>query len=69
MIEVFVKDGCPYCRQQLELLDRAGVDYTLYNVSRDPEAYQKAKEHYQASRVPVVVEDGVVKTVGYNGGG
>ncbi|NLY38576.1 MAG: glutaredoxin family protein [Firmicutes bacterium] len=69
MIEVYVKDGCPYCRQQLEQLDRAGVDYTLYNVSKDLEAYQKVKEHYRATQVPVVVEEGMVKMVGFNGNG
>ncbi len=69
MLEVYIKDGCPYCEKQLEVLKRKGVDYKLYNVSTDKEALKKAREDYRADKVPVVVEDGVVKNIGFGGGG
>ncbi len=69
MREIYVKDGCPYCEKQLSVLDRKGLEYKLHNVGKDPEALKKAKEEYQADRVPVFVEDGVVKNIGFGGGG
>ena len=69
MLEVYVKDGCPYCRKQLEELDRDGVPYRGENVSSDPGALKKAKSEYGADKVPVMVEGGVVKSIGYEGKG
>ncbi|MDW7738984.1 MAG: glutaredoxin family protein [Bacillota bacterium] len=69
MLEIYVKDGCPYCEKQLSVLDRKGVEYNLYNVSKDPEALKKAREDFKADRVPVVVENGEVKNIGFGGGG
>ncbi len=69
MLEVYVKDGCPYCEKQLSVLDRKGVEYELRNVGTDPEALRKAKEEYKADKVPVVVENGELQYVGFGGGG
>lgn len=69
MLEIFVKEGCPYCRQQMEDFDRDGRFYEVYNVSSDPEALKKAKEQYKATKVPVVVEGGKVLSIGYQGAG
>ena len=69
MRDIYVKDGCPYCEKQLSVLDRKGLDYTLHNVSKDPEALKRAKEEYKADKVPVLVEDGEVKSIGFGGGG
>jgi glutaredoxin 3 len=69
MLDLYIKDGCPYCRKQIEELDREGVAYRLHNVSRDRAALKKAKEDFAARMVPVVVEDGRVKTIGYRGQG
>jgi glutaredoxin len=69
MLEVYIKDGCPYCVKQIEVLERKGIDYKLYNVSTDPKALKKARDEYKANKVPVVVEDGVVKNIGFGGGG
>jgi glutaredoxin 3 len=69
MIEIYVKDGCPYCRKQLEELDRDGISYRVQNVSSDPDALKKAKNEFGADKVPVLVEDGIVKSIGYEGAG
>ncbi len=69
MLEVYIKDGCPYCEKQVEIFNRKGLEYKLYNLSTDDEALRKARDIYNADRVPVVVEDGVVKNIGFGGGG
>jgi glutaredoxin len=69
MLEVYIKDGCPYSEKQLSVLDRKGTEYKLINVGTDLEALKKIKEEYKATMVPVVVEDGVVKNIGFGGGG
>ncbi len=69
MLEVYVKDGCPYCEEQVEVLKKKGVDYKLYNVSADREALKRARQELKADKVPVVVEDGVVQSIGFGGGG
>jgi glutaredoxin len=69
VLELFVKDGCPYCRKQMEQLDKEGVSYRLRNVSRDQAALKELREKYGASIVPVLVEDGKVKSMGYQGMG
>ncbi len=69
MLEVYVKDGCPYCEKQLDVFKKKDIEYKLYNVSADSEALKKARQEYKADRVPVVVEDGVVQNIGFGGGG
>lgn len=69
MLEVFIKSGCPYCEKQLSVLDRKGIVYTLHNVSNDGEALKRARNDFKADRVPVLVEDGAVKSIGFGGGG
>lgn len=69
MLELYVKDGCPYCRKQIEQLEQEGLSYRLYNVSRDRSALKEAREKYGADIVPVLVENGKVKSIGYQGMG
>ncbi len=69
MLEVYVKDGCPYCEKQIEVLKKKGVDYKLYNVSRDREALKRARQEYKADKVPIVLENGIVQSIGFGGGG
>ena len=68
MIELYVKDGCPYCRKQIEQLEREGRSYRLHNVS-DRSALKEAREKYGAGMAPVVGEDGKVKAIGFQGEG
>ncbi len=69
MLEVYIKDGCPYCEKQVNRLKEEGISYRLYNISRDRDALKKARDEYRADKVPVVVEDGVLKSIGYQGMG
>lgn len=69
MLEVYIKEGCPYCDQQLDALKAKGISFKLYNVSHDAEALKKAREDYGAKKVPLVVENGALKYTGFGGGG
>ena len=69
MFELYVKKGCPYCRKQIEELTREGHEYKIYDVDGDPSALKTAKEKYGAGIVPVLVENGKVKTIGFEGEG
>lgn len=69
MLELYVKDGCPHCRKQIEALEQEALSYRMYNVSREPAALKEAKEKYRAHMVPLLVEKGEVKSVGYQGKG
>ena len=69
MLELYVKDGCPYCWKQIEELEEEGLSYRLHNVSQDRSALREAKEKYKARIVPVLVENGKVKSFGYRGMG
>ncbi len=69
MLEVYVKDGCPYCEKQIDVLKRKEAEFKLHNVSKDPVAFKRAREEYGANKVPVVVEDGKLKSIGFGGGG
>lgn len=68
MIVLYVKDGCPHCRKQMEQLEQEGLSYRLCNV-RDSAVLKEVKEKYGAAMVPVMVENGKVKAVGYRGRG
>ena len=69
MLEVYIKNGCPYCVRQLEDLKQKKTTFKLYNVSHDAAALRRAREEYGAKKVPLVVENGVLKYVGFGGGG
>jgi len=68
MLEVYIKDGCPHCRKQIEVLEQEGRSYRLHNVREDA-ALQEVKERYGADKVPVLVEKGAVKAIGFQGQG
>lgn len=69
MLEVYIKNGCPYCEKQLQVLNREGKEYRLYNVSSDQSALKKARNELKADRVPILVESGSVRSIGFGGGG
>ncbi|MGI5823637.1 MAG: glutaredoxin domain-containing protein [Dethiobacteria bacterium] len=69
MLELYIRVGCPHCDKRIEELEKKGLTYKLYNVFDDPSAYKEAKEKYGADKVPVLVENGEVKSIGFQGGG
>ncbi|HHW74815.1 MAG TPA: glutaredoxin family protein [Firmicutes bacterium] len=68
MLDLYIKEGCPHCRKQIEALEREGLSYRLHNVREDA-ALREAKVRYGADKVPVLVEKGTVKAIGFQGKG
>lgn len=54
-VEIYFKDYCPYCHKAKALFDQKGVDYTLYEVTHDPDKQNEMrKRNPQARTVPQI---------------
>jgi glutaredoxin 3 len=68
--ELFGTASCPYTTEMREWLDFRNCDYTEYDVERDPEALRRMRAVAGDVRtVPVLVEDGQVIQIGWQGHG
>ena len=66
MIEIFGKDSCPYTRAAVEHYEPQGGVYR--NVKKDPAELARMLEFSKGERrVPVIVENGQVVTIGFGG--
>lgn len=68
-VELFGTAACPYTRELREELDWQGIDYIEHDVDADPAALRRMQELTGQLTVPVWVEDGKVKQVGWQGRG
>jgi glutaredoxin len=67
-LELYGSSQCPYTQELREWLQWTRRDYCEYNVDTDPEAYARMKALTGGnSAVPVLVEDGKVAQVGWQG--
>lgn len=68
--ELYGTASCPYTREMREWLEWKGVDFEEYDVERDPEALARMCEATGGERtVPVLIEEGKVTRVGWQGRG
>ncbi len=68
--ELYGTAACPYTRDMREWLEDRRADFTEYDVEADPEARQRMRELAAGQRtVPVLVEQGRVIQVGWQGRG
>jgi glutaredoxin 3 len=51
---LYVKTGCPWCEQAIEILDDNGVGYHLRNVSENRTALDEMKQKSRQDRAPVL---------------
>jgi len=69
-VELFGTSWCEYTDEMRDWLEFRGVDFVEYDVERDGEARLRMAALAQGSRtVPVLVEDGQVVQVGWQGRG
>jgi len=68
-ITIYTKTGCPYCSKAMDEYRNKGIPFKEVNTSLDSSARELVKQKYGANKVPVIVEDGKLVAVGYNGGG
>ena len=67
-VELFGTAGCPYTSELREHLQWRGVSFTEYDVERDADAHARLRVLVGAHPVvPVLVENGRVKDVGWRG--
>lgn len=66
---IYTKTGCPYCSKAMDEYRGKGISFKEVNTSLDSGAKDMVKQKYGATKVPVIVEDGKLLAVGYNGGG
>jgi glutaredoxin len=57
-VELYVSDYCPWCKKAEQFFRREGVEYTLYNVQRDPKAARRMRSLTRYDGVPFAVING-----------
>jgi glutaredoxin 3 len=68
--ELFGTAGCEYTAEMREWLEWTGQAFVEYDVERDPEALKRMRAATGGqSTVPVLLEDGKVKQIGWQGRG
>ena len=66
--ELYGTSTCPYTREMRDWLELRGSEFTEYDVDRDPAALERMKALTGGQRaVPVLVADGCVVEVGWQG--
>jgi glutaredoxin len=69
-VELYGTSGCPYTRDMREWLEMRGADFVEYDVEADRAARERMRAVAGPQRtVPVLVEDGAVVQVGWQGRG
>jgi mycoredoxin len=66
-VELFGAAGCPYTTELREHLLWNGVAFIEYDVEADAGARARLVSLTGGSAVPVLVEDGLVKEIGWRG--
>ena len=69
MTELYGSSSCPFTQELRDWLDFKGRDYTEYDVEADQDALARMQTLTQQRTVPVLVEDGKVVQIGWQGRG
>jgi mycoredoxin len=69
MLELYGAKGCPYTRELRESLLWDGEEFVEYDVETDPKACDKLISLTGRRTVPVLVRDGHVVQIGFQGRG
>ena len=68
--ELFGSMGCPHTEEMREWLEWRGEEFVEYDVESDRDAFNRLKALAGGQRtVPVLVEDGKVMQIGWQGRG
>lgn len=58
MIKVYTKNGCPQCDMTKNVLNGEGIEFEVFNVEEDQEAFDYVVNTLGIRQMPVVVVDG-----------
>ncbi len=67
MTELYGTRSCPYTAQLRDDLEFRGREFVEYDVEDDPDALARLVELTRGGAVPVLVENGQVVQIGYEG--
>ncbi len=67
MLELYGTTACPYTLQLRDDLEYRGRDFVEYDVDTDAQALARMRALSGGGAVPVLVDDGRVVQVGYEG--
>jgi glutaredoxin 3 len=70
MLTIYTKPGCPYCQKARDFYNAAGIPFDDRN-AQDNLEYRKDMLRITEGNptVPVIVEDGKLKQIGWEGRG
>jgi glutaredoxin len=51
---LYTKQGCPWCSEAVEFLDRHGISYKLREVTRDPTAWEEMQKKSGQTKAPTL---------------
>ena len=68
LLEMYGSTHCHYTRELREWLEWTRRDFREYNVDSDPDALARLRELTGGTAVPVLVEEGRVIQIGWQGG-
>ena len=69
MLELFGSAGCPYTREMREWLELSRRDFIEFDVEADSSALARLRQATGQRTVPVLLEDGKVVQIGWQGRG
>jgi glutaredoxin len=69
MLELFGSSGCPYTQEMREWLEFSRREFVEFDVDTDAEALIRMREASNQRTVPVLLEDGKVLQIGWQGRG
>jgi glutaredoxin len=69
MLELFGSSACPYTQELREWLEFSRREFVEFDVDTDAEAFIRMREASNQRTVPVLLEDGKVLQIGWQGRG
>lgn len=67
-VELYGTASCPYTNEMREWLEWRGVEFTEYDVERDPQAHERLRQIVRPPLlVPTLLENGKVIHIGWQG--
>jgi glutaredoxin len=69
MLELFGSSSCPYTQEMREWLEFSRREFVEFDVDTDAEAFIRMREASNQRTVPVLLEDGKVLQIGWQGRG
>ena len=69
MLELFGSAGCPYTQEMREWLEFSRREFVEFDVDLDAAAFGRMRDVTGQRTVPVLLEDGKVSQIGWQGRG